>query len=258
MKVEVLVSCMHQKDASIIKRTNIQSDVLVVNQCDENKEESFEFTNKNGEICRARMIYTTERGLSKSRNTAIGNATGDICLLCDDDEVMEDNYVDKIVSAFEDHPCYDIIAFNVAINGRMFPQKSYSVHYFQTARISSCQIAFRRNRIDILFCEKMGSGTGNGGGEENKFLMDNLKRGRKIGYVPQLIASVFPTDSQWFHGYNKKYWINRGWTAKMIYGWFWGYIYLWYCVLRRNWRVDKVNSCFRTMAWMHMGFMERR
>lgn len=258
MKVEVLISCMHQKDASIIKRTNIQSDVLVINQCDENREEAFDFTNKAGKICRARIIYTTERGLSKSRNMAIRNATGDICLICDDDEVMEDDYVDKLVNAFECYVNYDIIAFKVAINNQIFPQKSYSVSYFQTARISSYQIAFKRNNIDVVFCEKMGSGTGNGGGEENKFLIDNLKRRHKIRYVPELIAMVIPVNSQWFHGYNKKYWINRGWTARMIYGWFWGYVYLWYCVLCRNWKVDKTNSCFQTMIWMHVGFVSKR
>lgn len=43
MRLEVLISCMHQKDASIIQRTNIQSDVLIVNQCNENREERFDF-----------------------------------------------------------------------------------------------------------------------------------------------------------------------------------------------------------------------
>lgn len=34
MTLNILISCMHQKDASIIKRSNVQSDVVVVNQCD--------------------------------------------------------------------------------------------------------------------------------------------------------------------------------------------------------------------------------
>ena len=90
MRLEVLISCMHQKDASIIQRTNIQSDVLIVNQCNENREERFDFKNKKGELCIARMIYTAERGLSRSRNMALRNAKGDICLICDDDEILED------------------------------------------------------------------------------------------------------------------------------------------------------------------------
>ena len=101
MRVEVLISCMHQKDASIVARTNVQSDVLVVNQCDRDGYDEFTFINKSGKSCLARIIHTTERGLSKSRNMALKNAKGDVCLICDDDEVMEDDYVEKIVVAFE-------------------------------------------------------------------------------------------------------------------------------------------------------------
>ena len=46
MKVEVLISCMHQTDASIITRTNVQSDVLVINQCDKDEVEEYSFLNK--------------------------------------------------------------------------------------------------------------------------------------------------------------------------------------------------------------------
>lgn len=258
MKVEVLISCMHQKDASIIKRTNIQSDVVVVNQCNENKIDSFIFTNKKGESCVAKIIYTTERGLSKSRNMAIRNASGDICLLCDDDEVMEDDYVEKIIQAFEDFPQKTIITFKLHLKDKELPSKSYPVRYFQTAKIASWQIAFRRSTIDIYFNEKMGSGTGNGGGEENKFLVDNLKKGHKIQYVPFQIASLVPENSQWFHGYDKKYWINRGWAARMIFGYIGGYMYLWYCILFRNRNIDKYNSWFKIIGWLHIGFIDKR
>ena len=67
MRLEVLISCMYQTDTSIIERTGIESDVLVVNQCDRDGEEAFDFTNKNGEICHARILHTTEQGLSRSR-----------------------------------------------------------------------------------------------------------------------------------------------------------------------------------------------
>ena len=68
MTVQVLISCMHQKDAGIIRRSNIQSDVVVINQCNENRREDFTFRNRKGEECKAIVIYTTERGLSRSRN----------------------------------------------------------------------------------------------------------------------------------------------------------------------------------------------
>lgn len=257
MRVEVLISCMNQKDASIVSKTNVQSDVLVINQCNENKEEKFEFFNKTGELCKARMIFTTERGLSKSRNMAIRNATGDICLICDDDEILKDDYVDTIEKAFMNYPKNDIIAFNVQCPNKIFPAETYNINLYLAAGISSWQIAFKRLYIKSIFCERMGSGTGNGGGEENKFLVDNLKKGCKIRYVPGVIGKLEPSNSFWFHGYDKQYWINRGWTAKMIYGYILGYVYLWYCIIFRNKSVDKQNSWYKIIVWMHRGLVKR-
>ena len=100
MTLEVLVSCMHQTDISIIKRSNIQSDVLVINQHDVNDYQEYEFTNKRGEVCKARIISTTERGLSKSRNMAIAKSVGDICMICDDDEFFYSNSSELINEAY--------------------------------------------------------------------------------------------------------------------------------------------------------------
>lgn len=45
MNIEVLISCMYQNDSSIISRSNIQSDVIVINQCDNNSIDTFNFKN---------------------------------------------------------------------------------------------------------------------------------------------------------------------------------------------------------------------
>lgn len=90
--VTTLISCMYEKNANIIARSNIQTDVVVVNQCDYDSIEEFEFKNKKGVTCRAKFINTTERGLSRSRNMAIANSWGDICYMCDDDELLADDY----------------------------------------------------------------------------------------------------------------------------------------------------------------------
>ena len=60
MKLEVLISCMRQDDLSIIRRSNVLTDVLVINQGD--GEDTIEDT--VGNHC-FRMISTVERGLSK-------------------------------------------------------------------------------------------------------------------------------------------------------------------------------------------------
>lgn len=260
LKVCVLISCMHQKDASIIKRTNIQTDVVVVNQCDENRVENSTFINHQGRQCRVKLIYSTERGLSRSRNTAIANAMGDVCLICDDDEILADDYEEKIVSAFLEYPREHIIAFSIKHPQITNPQKTLRVGYCQSVKISSVQIAFRKCDLvtAVHFCEKMGSGTGNGGGEENKFLVSCLRRGAKIRYVPKNIGLVAQTESQWFKGYTKQYWVNRGWTSRMIYGSVMGLYYVFYCILFRNSKVDKLHSSLHIAQWMMKGFYENR
>lgn len=222
MNLEVLISCMYQKDASIIQRTNIQSDVLVINQCDENKVEEFDFKNKRGENCHARVIYTQERGLSKSRNMAIRNAKGDICLICDDDELFEDDYVNTILNAFKRYPGADIITFIVRLPRKLaYPSKEKKVGYIGAMKTHSVEIAFRRKNViekGIRFDEQMGSGTGNGGGEENKFLFDCLKKKIKIRLFPKIIGTVTQTDSKWFNGFTDSFFINLGWSSRRLLG----------------------------------------
>ena len=60
---------------------NLTTDILIVNQCDENK---YEERVVNGR--KQRMIYTTQRGLSQSRNELLNNMEGDIGIDmgCDD------------------------------------------------------------------------------------------------------------------------------------------------------------------------------
>lgn len=261
MNLTVLISCMHQKNMDIIQRTNIQTDVVIVNQCDEDKTEEVYFTNKNGTNCCATFISTTERGLSRSRNMCIKNAiNADICLICDDDEVLVDNYENIITNAFRDNPQYDIVAFNIDNPETEYPQEEQKIGYWSAGKLSSWQIAFRRNDIikGTPFNVKMGSGTGNGGGEENKFLLDCLAKGVQIKYVPALIGKVAQTESVWFHGFDKQYWINRGWSAKMLYGCFKASCYIVGQALFRVRSVDKEHHPLCIFFWMLKGWGQNR
>ena len=47
-----------------------------------------------------KFISCDEKGLSKSRNKAINNATGDICIIADDDVTYSDDYIEKIRQAY--------------------------------------------------------------------------------------------------------------------------------------------------------------
>lgn len=109
------MSAMHLKDFDIAYKTGIKSDLLIVNQCDRN---DYKEINVEGHLWR--MISTTERGLSKSRNMALKHAKGDICLLCDDDELLVKDYYERIINAYLELPKAVAIAFNVnRINNKM-------------------------------------------------------------------------------------------------------------------------------------------
>lgn len=256
------MSCMHQKDASIIERSNVQTDVVVINQCDRDSVEEFDFVNKKGRNCHAKFINTTERGLSRSRNMAIDNAWCDICLISDDDERFEDDYEEKILSAYESKPNVDFISFACVREGYSYPSDWMKMDIRRILKTSSIQVTFRRDAIvrnNISFDVMMGSGTGNGGGEENKFMMDCKHKGLQMFYCPSVITTLLSANSLWCNGYDEKYFSNRGWVSRRIMGTFMGYLFMWYNIMsHRKDFVSKEYTMFRVIKCFHKGFFEKR
>lgn len=232
MKLEILVSCMHQNDDRLIFDSRITGDVLVVNQCD--REGERQFRTEQGTV---RWLDTRTRGLTRSRNMAIGASEADICLLCDDDEVFEADYQQKILSAYEKLPQADVIVFKMVGRESSFDDKICRLRFPRTMHVSSWQISFRREsllRTGIRFDELLGAGTGNGAEEELKFLTDCERAGLKIYYVPTEIASVARTKSTWFEGFNETFFYNRGATTRYILGYPLAAVYALYYVIRKR------------------------
>lgn len=216
MTLEVLMSCMHQSDDTLVRTSRLTGDVIVVNQC--GCEGYAEFPTENGT---ARLFSTTERGLTKSRNMAIRQAKADICLLCDDDEVFETSYESAILDAYRNLPQADVIVFKMTNRPPSFPDKVMRLRFPLTMKVSSWQISFRRERLlqaGIFFDELLGAGTGNGAEEELQFLLTCQKNGLRIYYVPTAIASVAQEASTWFGGFDERFFENRGATTRYILG----------------------------------------
>lgn len=265
MTFNLLISCMHQRDKSIIERSNVQSDVVVINQCDHNSVEEFNFINNEGKICRAKFICTTERGLSKSRNMAIRNAWGDVCQICDDDEVMADDNEQIIIKAYKENPDVGLIAFSLIRKDcqKEYPQRIQSLGLKRILKTSSPQITFSRSMMEkygISFDEKMGSGTGNGGGEENKFMLDWRKAGAKMLYYPDVIATINPGESRWFHGYDDRYFQNLGWTFRRLLGNSLGMLYLiyWPIFHKKCYENTCAFSIFKIFKYCLQGYFSKR
>ncbi len=261
MTVNVLISCMHQTDHSIIERTNVQTDAIVVNQCDKDDVEEYDFENCKGIICHVKYISTKERGLSRSRNMAIENAWGDVVYLCDDDEYLDDNYERTIIDAYKNNPREDIIVFSIIRKGHTYPNVEGRVGISQILRTSSVQTTFKRKHIvekNIFFDEKMGSGTGNGGGEENKFLMDCRRKGLRLYYIPSIIATVKSENSQWFTGFEQKYFKDTFWAARRILGTPLAFLYVFYWCLFRSSHFQIELSKLQMLKYSLAGFFEQR
>lgn len=231
----ILISCMFQ-DKDIINRSNVRSNVVVVNQCDTDSQETFVFTDAGGDKHHALFINTTERGLSKSRNMAVKNSLGDICLICDDDELFVDDVENIVLEAYSRHPECDVISFSLKwkeldIN---YPMVELKMGVVRIQKTSSQQISFRKSSLAnkcVCFDEKMGSGTGNGGGEENMLLNDCRRSGMNMLYVPKIIATILSGESKWFSKRDEKWFENLGWVNRRIHGLGWGLIYVWFWLL---------------------------
>ena len=228
MKLEILLSCMHQTDGALAARSGLTGDVVIINQCD---REGY------AEYGRVRMFSTTQRGLTKSRNMAIDKARAEVCLLCDDDETFVPDYEEKILAAYESLPQADVIIFKMLDRPASFPDKVMRLRFPKTLKVASWQISFRREKLlaaGVRFDELLGAGTGNGAEEEMKFLLDCQKAGLKIYYVPTAIAAVAQTQSTWFAGFTEEFFENRGATTRYILGVPMALLYGAYYVLRKK------------------------
>jgi hypothetical protein len=256
-KVEVLMSVMMQDGVDIIERTNIKSDAIVVNQCNCESKKDILY---NSHV--VKYINTLDRGLSKSRNLAIKEASGEYCLLCDDDEILEDDYVYKIESGFSQIKDADIICFIVSRNDKEYFKRKLKINYLTSLHISSVQIVLNRKKIldsGIKFDEKFGAGSFNGSGEENIFLFDCLKKKLKVYYLPITIGRLIPSDSTWFEGFNQKYFICRGRIFKRLFGNF-GYIYLLYFIIAKHNKYKDKLSIIEAFILMcqGMGYVDKK
>jgi len=213
MNLEVLVSTMNRNSLELIEKMNIKSDCLIINQ-------SNDFTQnlENHTVKKIRMLSYQERGLSKSRNRALEESIGDICLIADDDVVYREDYVEKIVDSHKEYSDYDIIVFSVPTTNTERSKKYYSkrkrMGYIRSLKVASFEISFKKKSVienNVRFNESFGAGSGKVAmGEENIFLYECLRKGLKILYLPIVIGVVTHEESTWFKGYTEKYFRDLG------------------------------------------------
>lgn len=230
---------MQQDNFSIIQKSNLREiPTIVINQCTIPQERKI--TKQN-----LYWIDSPSRGLSISRNLAIKNASADICILSDDDEVFEPNLEEIIAAGYQYFPQADIIVFNLRNHFNRLGKIARRLTKYDLLKVTSFQITFKLKSVrnKISFDPLLGSGTNNGSGEENKFLLDCFEAGLKIYFVPKIIATLHSTPSHWFVGFDKKYFYNRGKSTRYIYGFWFSNIYaLYFLVAKRKQYISTIST----------------
>lgn len=219
MKVQVLISAVNKDPRKLVEEMRIQSDALVVNQCD---CYAYEEWNRFGN--RIRAFSMAERGVGLSRNSAMMRAEGDICLFSDQDIVFEPDYEKKILSEFEKNPDADMLIFNIEVGKerRTYENKERKkVHLYNCGRYGAVGFAVRREVLlasGVTFSLLFGGGAKYSNGEDSLFLKEFIQKGYHVYKTPVLIGRENETESTWFTGYHDKFFFDRGVLYTFLYG----------------------------------------
>ena len=220
MKLQVLVATMNQTDHSLLERMNIQSDAIVINQCD--RYEIEEFTFRGYHIL---WMSFNERGVGLSRNNALMRAWGDILLFADDDVVYSDGYAEKVVKAFETNKRADLIILNImSLNpGRpqLIAKKEYRLHWFNCLKFGAVRIAVRKDAIrnaNVLFSLLFGGGAQYQHGEDSLFIVRCLQNGMRAFVGTEMIGIVKQEESCWFKKNDERYFFDTGVMMRQCFG----------------------------------------
>lgn len=192
--LEIIISTMNQTSLEFLVPMFPMShfsafSILIINQTTENSLLTSEFES-------VKVINSFEKGLSKSRNLGIKNATKSILILTDDDVVFADDFYKKVIDAFTNSPNLPIFRFQVQSFEKKF-LRNYptnfieSLNKFELLNTMSVELVFRKSVFDkttISYDENFGLGAKFEFGEENSILLDFNKENIPIGFVPEVIC----------------------------------------------------------------------
>ena len=219
MSVQLLISCVDKNIPELIKKLQLESPAVIVNQCDEDKEEHVKEAGFPVDI-----YYRNERGVGRSRNLALSKADTDICLFGDEDIVYTKGYEAMIEAEFAAHPEADGIMFQVEVDPsrKTYQNDEYGkVTLWNCGRYPAYSMAFRRTKLHdtgVRFSLLFGGGAPYSNGEDSLFIRQLIKAGMQIYKSPVSIGEEIPRPSTWFTGYHEKFFFDRGVLYHFLYG----------------------------------------
>lgn len=198
--------------------------ILIINQTTPDKQLTSPYAN-------VRVINSAETGLSKSRNLALDNANGSLCVITDDDVVFKPGFATNITGAFNENPDAALIAFR-AEDGEGRPYKKYAdtriinPSALNRLQIMSIEMVVKKNVVNkykARFDERFGLGSGFVMGEEAIFVNALYHKQAKIILEPAAIVSHSADDTHKRIAVEDKYYVQGAmFSALYDKGWiFW-------------------------------------
>lgn len=258
MKVQVLASVMNETMESVVEHMQLDSDAVVINQCDRLQMQEMEHRGHT-----IRFFSFPDRGVGRSRNEAIMRADQDICLFSDGDIVYEAGYAEAVAAEFERNPGADMILFNIEVeeSRRTYHiEERKKVHWYNCGRYGAVSFAVRRDSLlksGVTFSLLFGGGAKYSNGEDSLFLKEFMGKGYRVYTAPVTIGREEAGQSSWFAGYNEKFFADRGVLYHFLYGKLARVMSLRFLLAHRGIFCKEV-SVAQAYAWMRQGIQEGR
>ncbi len=255
--LEMLISALEQADVEgMLASMHLEADSVLIHQTDHEDEREITVAGH-----RMRIYETAERGVGRSRNSALEHSSRELVLFSDEDIVYDRGYGGRICRAFEKCFDADILLFNVRVNEARrtyWTDKAHRVHQWNCGRYPAYAIAGRRESLvkaGVRFSLLFGGGAPHSNGEDSLFLMDCLRKGLKIIALPVVIGEEQERESTWFHGYNEKFFYDRGYLYHYLYRG-WAKLYATQFILRKKGFMCKDVPAKRAFQLMLQGIRE--
>ncbi len=216
--IQFLVSAVKEDVATLAERMNLQADAIIVNQCETNAYQEYEYHQNT-----IRCYSFAERGVGLSRNNCLMRADHEISVFADEDIIYHPGAAQAIAEEFDRHPEADMILFNMKVPA---DRATYHIGAFGRVRWYNCgryptySFAARTEKLrqaNVAFSLLFGGGARYSNGEDSLFLSDCLRKGLKVYKTPVEIGRENGRPSTWFHGYNEKFFYDRGVLYRFLY-----------------------------------------
>ncbi|MBA2857946.1 glycosyltransferase involved in cell wall biosynthesis [Methanococcus maripaludis] len=203
--------------------------------------------------------YMYNSGASKNRNNALKYATGDICIVCDDDVNFVDNFKEKIKNMYKEESV-DVATFkSIDLDGnnrKKYSEKKFKHNLKSILSVSCIEISFRRKSIiskEIKFDDDFGFSKYLGC-EENIFLKDCLDKGLNAYFVPEKIV-IHPNKSSGTT-WTEHSVFSKGAAFKRMYGTFGGLSLCMVFSILKYKSYNKNLSFFKFLKLILTGFLD--